>query len=121
VAGVARGLLNLPVAKRAACEFLGSTSVKSMLETPCASEERVRTKPSAADVFAEELARWLGPHTARRAVRTFALRALGTTPEQLLQRDVSRLSAALRPMLKTLLGNSQSEQVLRAVAARFEP
>jgi len=69
-----------------------------------------------ADVVADRLATWLGPHTARTAVRTFSERALGLRPEQVTPADVPRLLAALRPMLRTLLGATQGEELLDQLA-----
>ena len=58
----------------------------------------------------EHLAVSLGPHTARNAVRTFAARALGKEPEALTLDDVPALLAALRPMLRTLIGADACEE-----------
>ena len=69
-----------------------------------------------ADVVADRLATWLGPHTARMAVRTFSERALGLPPEQVTAADVPRLLAALRPVLRTLLGAAQGEELLDQLA-----
>jgi hypothetical protein len=69
-----------------------------------------------ADVVADRLATWLGPHTARTAVRTFSERALGLRPEHVTSADVPRLLAALRPMLRTLLGATQGEALLDEIA-----
>lgn len=61
------------------------------------------------------LAAYLGPHTARNAVRTFAERALGRAPEALVPADVPPLLDALRPMLRTLLGSVQGEAVVEQI------
>jgi hypothetical protein len=62
-----------------------------------------------------QLAVYLGPHTARSAVKTFSQRALGKTPDQLTTRDASALLDALRPMLRTLLGSDESEMVVQRI------
>ena len=61
------------------------------------------------------MAVYLGPHTARIAVKTFSERALGRGPESLELGDVPNLLVALRPMLRTLVGNSQCEIVLQRI------
>jgi len=68
-----------------------------------------------ADAIASRLARYLGPHTGRVAVKTFALKALGRGPETLTLADVPRLAEALRPMLRTFVGRAQCEVVLRQI------
>jgi hypothetical protein len=62
------------------------------------------------------LAEYLGPHTARSAVRTFARSALQRAPEELRREDMPRLLDALRPMLRTLVGHAISEDILEALA-----
>ena len=64
----------------------------------------------------DRLAVYLGPHTARTALRTFSGRALGSPDaEALAASDAPRVLEALRPMLRTLLGESQSEVVLAEI------
>jgi hypothetical protein len=65
-----------------------------------------------AEVIAEALTAHLGPSTARTAVRTFATRALGVSPEELSPEDAPRLLEALRPMLRTLLGPDPADHLL---------
>lgn len=72
---------------------------------------------SVADAVVRRLASYLGPHTARVAVKTFSMRAVGRGPETLTPADVPQLVAALRPMLRTFIGRAQCEQVLSAIAA----
>lgn len=65
-----------------------------------------------ADKIAARLARYLGPHTGRVAVKTFAQKALGRGPETLTRADVPKLVDALRPMLRTFVGREHCELVL---------
>jgi len=65
------------------------------------------------------LAVYLGPHTARNAVRTFSERALGRGPETMTPDDVPRLLEALRPMLCTLLGSVQGQGVLERIRSEL--
>ncbi len=59
-----------------------------------------------ADLVTDQLSPYLGPNTARVAVRTFALRTLGVKPEEMKMAEAPRLLEALRPVLKTLLGEA---------------
>lgn len=65
-----------------------------------------------SDVIERQLAVYLGPHTAKTAVRTFSQKAVGKAPEQLTRADASKLLEALRPMLRTLLGSDESDSLL---------
>jgi hypothetical protein len=69
-----------------------------------------------AETIARRLAAYLGPHTAKVAVKTFSLRAVGRGPETLTLADVPALQTALRPMLRTFIGRGQCEQVLEQIA-----
>ena len=77
------------------------------------------TPPAAgktvADIIAGRLAVYLGPHTGRVAVKTFAQKALGRGPETLTVSDVPKLEVALRPMLRTLVGGARAELVLAEI------
>jgi hypothetical protein len=68
-----------------------------------------------ADRIADRLAVYLGPHTGRVAVKTFSQKALGRGPETLDIADIPKLEAALRPMLRTLLGSARAELVLAEI------
>ncbi len=74
---------------------------------------------SPAEQVATRLAEYLGPNTARAAVRTFAQSALGMAPESLRPVDVPRLLTALRPMLRTLLGPAICDDLLASLAREF--
>jgi hypothetical protein len=67
---------------------------------------------STAERLIEQLAFYLGPHTARVAVRTFCESALGMAPEAMKPADLDRLLPALRPMLRTLLGGVHAEDLI---------
>jgi hypothetical protein len=68
-----------------------------------------------ADRIAARLSRYLGPHTARVAVKTFSQKALGRGPETISAEDVVALESALRPMLRTFIGRAQCEVVLQEI------
>ena len=65
-----------------------------------------------ADRIAERLAAYLGPNTARTAVRTFSDRELGLRAETVGRAEAPRLVEALRPMLRTLLGATAADRVV---------
>jgi hypothetical protein len=71
-------------------------------------------------IIAARLALYLGPHTARVALKTFADRIGGQAPEALTRAQVPELLAALRPMLRTLLGRERAEGVVRQLSQEFE-
>ena len=72
------------------------------------------------DVIADRLATYLGPHTARVAVKTFSMRALGRGPETLTRADVPDLVKALRPMLRTMVGKVKCEAILAQLERELE-
>ena len=89
---------------------------------PAISSKTLQDLPTApprlrvAETIARRLAAYLGPHTAKVAVKTFSQRAVGRGPETLTLADVPALQAALRPMLRTFIGRGQCEQVLEQMA-----
>jgi hypothetical protein len=74
------------------------------------------TGNAIADRIAARLAVYLGPHTGRVALKTFAHRALGRGPETLTVADIPVLQQAMRPMLRTFVGRAQCEVVLEQIA-----
>jgi hypothetical protein len=64
------------------------------------------------DVLRERLSVYLGPNTARTALKTFAQRALNLAPESLDAAQARNVLAALRPMLKVLLGPAECDRVV---------
>jgi hypothetical protein len=68
-----------------------------------------------ADAISDRLAEYLGPNTARIAVKTFAHKALGRGPETLVPEDVAPLCDALLPMLRTFVGRAHAEVMLMQI------
>jgi hypothetical protein len=68
-----------------------------------------------ADAIAAQLAAYLGPNTARTAVKTFSLKALGRGPETLTPADVPMVADALRPVLRTFVGRVRAEIILQRI------
>jgi hypothetical protein len=71
-----------------------------------------RSYRNPAEIIADGLSSYLGPHMARNAVKTFSNKALGRPPEMLVRADAEPLLRALKPMLRTLLGAQQTETVI---------
>lgn len=72
---------------------------------------------SPADVVTEALTPYLGPHTAKTAVRTFSQRSLNLAPEALTLTDTLKLVEALRPTLGALLGSAKADEIVRQLHA----
>jgi hypothetical protein len=74
------------------------------------------------EVLRDRLAVYLGPHTARSALKTFADRAVGAhvAPEQMNAAQARKLLEALRPMLKTLVGAAQCERIVAQLGVELE-
>ena len=72
-----------------------------------------------ADRVAQRLEGFLGPHTARVAVKTFAMRGLARGSETLTVADVPAMTQALRPMLRTLVGKQRAEVVIQQILREF--
>lgn len=70
---------------------------------------------SVADQVIEKLGEYLGPHTAKTAVKTFSKRAFGREPDTLTVDDVPTLLEALRPMLRTLVGEESAEILINVI------
>ncbi len=70
---------------------------------------------STYDVLHRELVRYLGPHTARNALKTFASKAVNKTPDALTLGDVPLIMQSLRPMLRTLIGAEQCDELIQQI------
>jgi hypothetical protein len=57
-----------------------------------------------AGVLVSVVEPFLGPHTARNALRTFSQAALGRIPDRMDRNEAELVVAAMTPMLRTLLG-----------------
>ena len=68
---------------------------------------------SPRDIIFRHLARYLGPSTAKTALRSFCEKTFSKPPEDLSVPEAVKLLAALRPMLRTLLGVGESDQVVQ--------
>jgi hypothetical protein len=77
---------------------------------------RLRGGGTPSDVIVDRLAVYLGADTARTTVVTFCRAAFAMPPAAVTRSDVPRVLAALRPMLNTLIGDEQSDEVLARIA-----
>ncbi len=72
------------------------------------------------DVVRDRLAVYLGPHTAKNALKTFSEKLFKLPPEQLTLSQTLELTENLRPMLKTLVGAAQCERILTQLKLELE-
>jgi hypothetical protein len=77
------------------------------------------TTATIAERVAARLAGFLGPHTARVAVKTFTQRGLGRGPETLEVADIPTLTTTMRPMLRTLVGKDRCEVIVKQIHREF--
>jgi hypothetical protein len=80
----------------------------------------VKPNRTPAEIVADGLAGYLGPHMAKNAVKTFAQKALGRPPETLILADIEPLLRALKPMLRTLMGAQQAEAIVARLTREVE-
>jgi hypothetical protein len=79
----------------------------------------VNDKP--VDRVHRRLEKFIGPHTSRLAIKTFSQKTLGLTPDQVRDREVPDLIRALRPLLRSMLGEARGERVVEQLLAEFRP
>ena len=72
------------------------------------------------EVLRDRLSVYLGPNTARTALKTFAQRSLGLPAEELSAAQARQLLDALRPMLKTLVGAAQCERIVAQLSVELD-
>ena len=72
------------------------------------------------EVLRDRLSIYLGPNTARTALKTFAHKSLGLAAEELTTPQAKQLLDALRPMLKTLVGAAQCDRILAQLAVELD-
>lgn len=66
------------------------------------------------------LEKFIGPHTARLAIKTFSQKSLGVPPDQIRDGEVPNLVRALRPLLRSMLGETQGEQIVQQLLSEIE-
>lgn len=73
-----------------------------------------------ADIVRDQLSRYLGPFTAKNAIRMFAVQNLSTDPDHITVAQVPALLDSLGPMLRTLLGKEGADKVIADVRRAVE-
>jgi hypothetical protein len=79
------------------------------------------SKRSPADYIQRRIATYVGAHTARLAVKTFSQKALGISPEDIRPAQAPTLVRALRPLLRSMLGNEPAERLVETLVKEIEP
>jgi hypothetical protein len=77
----------------------------------------VNDKP--VDRVHRRLEKFIGPHTSRLAIKTFSQKTLGVLPDQVRDSEVPDLIRALRPLLRSVLGEAQGERVVEQLLAEL--
>lgn len=73
-----------------------------------------------ADIVRDKLSHYLGPFTAKNAVKMFAAQNLSTDPDHITVDQVPALLESLGPMLRTLLGKEGADGVIEEVRRAVE-
>lgn len=86
---------------------------------------RVGDEPASAPAPAIErlqrrLAVFVGPHTARLSLKTFAQKQFGADPSKLPQAALPELVKSLRPLLRSMLGEADGEKLSRLLMLECE-
>jgi hypothetical protein len=68
---------------------------------------------AAIDRLQRRLAVFVGPHTARLSLKTFAQKQFGVAPAELPLSALPDLVRSLRPLLRSMLGESDGEKLSR--------
>ena len=75
---------------------------------------------AAIDRLQRRLAVFVGPHTARLSLKTFAQKQFGVAPAELPAAALPDLVRSLRPLLRSMLGENDSERLSRLLLAECE-
>jgi hypothetical protein len=86
-----------------------------------AADRRDPMSDPAIDRVQRRLAHYLGPHTARLSLKTFAQKQFGRAPETLTPAELPELVRALRPLVRSVLGDSGGERLLKMLLAECSP
>ena len=79
------------------------------------AESLPEPKRHPAEYIQRRIATYVGLHTARLAVKTFAQKALGVAPDGVLPSQAPTLVRALRPLLRSMLGNDPAERLVETL------
>lgn len=73
-----------------------------------------------SEIVIDVLSPYLGPHTAKTALRTFAQRTLQMSPDRLTLTDTLRVIEALKATLGGLLGSAKADEIVRQLDAELK-
>lgn len=68
----------------------------------------------------KRLAVYVGPHTARLSLKTFAQKHFDVLPDALPPSALPELVRSLRPLLRSMLGEADSEKLSRLLLVECE-
>ena len=68
----------------------------------------------------KRLAVFVGPHTARLSLKTFSQKQFGVEPNDLAPAKLPELVKSLRPLLRSMLGESDAERLSRMLLQECE-
>lgn len=85
------------------------------------AESPAQQKRNPAEYIQRRIATYVGAHTARLAVKTFAQKALGVAPDGVLATHAPALVLALRPLLRSMLGNEPAERLVETLIKEVSP
>jgi hypothetical protein len=74
----------------------------------------------AIERLQRRLAVFVGPHTARLSLKTFAQKQFGLEPGQLPTAALPELVRSLRPLLRSMLGEGDAEKLSRLLMLECE-
>jgi hypothetical protein len=86
-----------------------------------AADRRDPREDPAIERVQRRLAHYLGPHTARLSLKTFAQKQFGRPAEQLSAAELPELVRALRPLVRSVLGDTGGERLLKLLLAECAP
>lgn len=75
---------------------------------------------AAIERLQRRLAVFVGPHTARLSLKTFAQKQFGVEPGELAPAKLPDLVKSLRPLLRSMLGEADAEKLGRLLLAECE-
>jgi hypothetical protein len=75
---------------------------------------------SAIDRVQKRLAVFVGPHTARLSLKTFAQKRFGVAPNLVPRTALPELVRSLRPLLRSMLGEADGEKLSRLLLMECE-
>ena len=76
-----------------------------------------KARETPMELLQRRLAQYVGPHTARLSLKAFANKHFGVAPADLPATALPELIRSLRPLLRSLLGEVDSERLLKLLIA----